>query len=91
MLVSSSYFEIFTNLILELDAVERFIDEMTAPTPPGQEPKSVSLVKSITWFAVIVLVLLEIVVSVKSGGLPFELSKVQLTPSPMEQLNNMDK
>ena len=62
--------------------MERYLEELLAPTPAGQEPKSIVLIKSITWFAVIVLVLIEIVVSVKVGGMPFELGKVSLPTVP---------
>lgn len=59
---------------------ERFIDRMSAPTPKGKEPEDVKLVKQITWGAVLVLVLIEIYVSVKVGGAPFDLNKIS-TPS----------
>ena len=36
------------------------------------------LAKQITWGAVLVLVLLEIVVSIKVGGAPFDIGKVKL-------------
>ena len=62
--------------------VQRYLDDLLAPTPPGQEPKSIILIKSITWFAVIVLVLIELFVSVKVGGMPFELGKVSLPSLP---------
>ena len=48
----------------------------------GQEPKMIQLIKSVTWFSVIVLVLVEIVVSIKVGGMPFELGKVKLPEVP---------
>jgi hypothetical protein len=54
---------------------ERFLDDLTAPTLPGEEPKSIKLAKNITWLAVGVLVLIEIYVSVKVGGMPFDTSK----------------
>jgi len=38
----------------------------------------VTLVKSITWFAVIALVVVEIVVSVKTDGMPFDFSKISM-------------
>ena len=59
---------------------ERFIDRMTAPTPKGKEPEAVKLVKQITWGAVLVLVLIEIYVSIKVGGAPFDIDKIS-TPS----------
>ena len=59
-------------------ALQRFLDEYFAPTPAGQEPKLVTAVKSVTWFAVLVLVLIEIAVSIKLEGLPFDFSKVSL-------------
>lgn len=61
---------------------ERYLEELLAPTPAGQEPKLVKLMKTITWGAVIVLVLLEIFVSIKVGGAPFDLSKVSLPALP---------
>ena len=70
---------------LELDGkspFERAIAEYTAPTPAGTEPKTVKLMKQVTWIAVIVLVLAEIVVSVKVGGAPFDLGKVSLPSLP---------
>lgn len=62
-------------------AVERYLDEITAPTPAGQEPKLVKIMKQITWGAVLVLVLLEIFVSVKEGGMPFDFSQKSGAPS----------
>lgn len=41
----------------------------------GQEPKIVQTAKTVTWIAVLLLVILEIVVSVKVGGMPFDFSK----------------
>ena len=66
----------------ESNGLERFVQKMTAPTPKGQEPESVKLVKQITWVAVILLVLVEILVSVKVGGAPFDPSKVTLPSLP---------
>lgn len=57
-----------------VDAVQRYIDEVLAPTPVGQEPKLSQLAKTITWVAVLLLVLTEIFVSIKVGGMPFDLS-----------------
>ena len=62
------------------NGVERFLDRMTAPTPKGKEPEAVKLMKQITWGAVIVCVLIEIYVSVKVGGAPFDIDKIS-TPS----------
>lgn len=59
----------------EKSGLERFIDDMTAPTPAGQEPKMIKYAKNVTWLAVGVLVLIEIYVSVKVGGMPFDSSK----------------
>lgn len=56
------------------DSVQRYLSELLAPTPTGQEPKLVELAKTVTWGCVILLVLVEIVVSVKVGGLPFQSS-----------------
>jgi hypothetical protein len=66
----------------EASGVERWMEKMTAPTPKGQEPEAVKLVKQITWGAVIVLVLVEIFVSVKVGGAPFDPSKASLPSLP---------
>lgn len=60
------------------------MEDFTAPTPIGQEPKSVQTIKAITWFAVIVLVLIELFVSVKTGGMPFDAEKVSFTAAPSE-------
>jgi len=62
--------------------LERAIAEYTAPTPAGTEPKTVKLMKQVTWVAVILLVLTEIVVSVKVGGAPFDLGKVSVPSLP---------
>lgn len=62
--------------------LERAIAEYTAPTPAGTEPKTVKLMKQVTWVAVIILVLTEIVVSVKVGGAPFDLGKVSVPSLP---------
>jgi hypothetical protein len=66
----------------ESNGLERFITKMTAPTPKGQEPEAVKLVKQITWVSVIMLVLIEIYVSVKVGGAPFDPSKATLPTLP---------
>ena len=34
---------------LFLDPVLRFIEEQTAPTPAGEEPKSIKLAKTVAW------------------------------------------
>ena len=62
----------------EMNPVARYFEELTAPTPQGQEPKAVKLVKQITWVSVIGLVLIEIYVSIKTGGAPFDLEKADL-------------
>jgi hypothetical protein len=61
-----------------LGGVERNLEELLAPTPAGKEPKAIQLMKNITWVAVLLLVLLEIVVSIKVGGSPFDFSKATL-------------
>lgn len=57
---------------------DKTVGEYTAPTPAGEEPKLVKTMKSITWIAVLILVLTEIVVSLKVGGAPFQLESVKL-------------
>lgn len=64
----------------EKNVFERFIDDITTPTPKGQEPKAIQYIKSITWFAVIVLVLVEIFVSLKVGGAPFKFGESMELP-----------
>jgi len=67
----------------QLEASKKsYIDELFEPTPAGKEPKLVSLLKSITWGAVLILVLIEIFVSLKVGGAPFDLGKVSLPTLP---------
>jgi len=67
----------------QLEASKKsYIEELFEPTPAGKEPKSVSLMKSVTWGAVIVLVLIEIFVSIKEGGAPFDFGKVSLPTLP---------
>ena len=61
---------------------DRNIAEYTAPTPTGQEPKLVKLAKNITWGAVLLLVLTEIVVSLKVGGAPFKFGEVKMPEMP---------
>lgn len=63
---------------LKAGAAQRYVDDLLAPTAAGKEPKSVELMKSVTWFAVCVLVIIEIFVSVKVGGMPFDFGKVSL-------------
>ena len=53
-----------------IGAIERYLEELKAPTPVGEEPKTVQLIKAITWFGVIALVLVEIFVSIKLGSTP---------------------
>jgi hypothetical protein len=50
-------------------------EDFLAPAKPGEEPKSIQLVKSITWIAVLLLVATEIVVSIKVGGSPFDVTR----------------
>lgn len=67
----------------QLEASKKsYIEELFEPTPAGKEPKLVSLMKSITWGAVLILVLIEIFVSLKEGGAPFDLGKVSLPTLP---------
>lgn len=55
----------------EKNAVVRYLEDLTKPaSKPGEEPKSVQLIKAVTWFGVIALVLVEIFVSIKTGGGP---------------------
>lgn len=74
----------------EKSLLQRNIEDLLAPTPQGQEPKAVKLAKQITWVAVIMLVLAEIVVSIKVGGMPFELGSVRLPtfPNPFNMMPN---
>jgi len=62
----------------EKNIIQRNFEELTAPTAAGEEPKAIKLAKTVTWGAVIVLVLIEIVVSLKVGGAPFKFGKVEL-------------
>lgn len=62
----------------EKNFIERNLEELFAPTPAGQEPKVIQIAKTVTWGAVILLVLVEIGVSIKVGGAPFEISKVSV-------------
>jgi hypothetical protein len=64
------------------DAVERFFEDLLAPTPVGEEPKAVKAAKAVTWFAVIVLVVIEIGVSIKTGGMPFDGDRQAGLPTP---------
>jgi len=59
----------------EKNVVQRYAEDLLAPTPVGEEPKLVKLAKTITWASVLILVLVEIVVSIKVGGMPFDMSK----------------
>jgi hypothetical protein len=63
---------------LSVDVFQRFIEDVTKPTPKGEEPVSVKYIKSITWFAVIALVLVEIFVSIKTGGQMFTSTRTQI-------------
>ena len=55
----------------EKSAIMRYLEDLSKPsTVPGEEPKSVQLIKAVTWFGVIALVLVEIFVSIKTGGAP---------------------
>lgn len=62
--------------------IQNAYDEYFAPTAAGQEPKLVKAAKTVTWVSVLLLVIVEIVVSVKVGGLPFEFGKVSLPTLP---------
>ena len=63
-----------------IDPFERFIDDVTAPTEKGTEPKAIQYIKSITWVAVLLLVLVEIFISIKTGGEPPSKAAMQLPP-----------
>ena len=52
------------------------MDELLAPTPTGKEPKIILLAKNVTWFAVIVLVLIEIFVSIKTGNIIININSI---------------
>ena len=62
----------------EKNIFERNLEEFFSPTPVGQEPKLIQMAKTVTWGAVILLVLVEIVVSIKVGGAPFDVSKASV-------------
>ncbi len=67
----------------QLEASKKsYIEELFEPTPAGKEPKLVSLMKTVTWGAVLVLVVIEIFVSLKEGGAPFDIGKVSLPTLP---------
>ena len=57
--------------VMTTDAVERYLSDLLQPTPAGEEPKLVQLAKTVTWGCVLLLVVVEIFVSVKVGGMPF--------------------
>lgn len=57
------------------------MDDIFAPTPVGQEPKSIQIAKTVTWIAVLILVATEIFVSVKVGGMPFDTSRANILKS----------
>ena len=69
-------------LITLIGVIERAKDTYFAPTVPGEEPKLVSLMKTITWISVLLLVLVEIYVSFKVGGSPFGGDKSAPMPEP---------
>ena len=52
------------------------------PPASGQEPKLVSTMKTVTWVAVLLLVIVEIIVSLKVGGSPFNVGQVGAPPPP---------
>eukprot|EP01031_Cornospumella_fuschlensis_P024937 gene24937-30130_t len=56
----------------------RLAKDYLAPTPAGKEPKLVELIKSVTWISVLVLIAVEIFVSFKVGGSPFDLKRAVL-------------
>ena len=66
----------------EKSGLQRNVEQLLAPTPVGQEPKIVQFAKAVTWGAVILLVVLEIVVSIKVGGAPFDFSKISNGGTP---------
>ena len=74
----------------EKSGLQRNVEQLLAPTPVGQEPKIVQLAKAVTWGAVILLVVLEIVVSVKVGGAPFDFSKASNGGTPTTETNQMN-
>lgn len=71
----------------EKSGLQRNVEQLLAPTPVGEEPKIVQLAKAVTWGAVILLVVLEIVVSVKVGGAPFDFSKASTGGTPTTETN----
>ena len=74
----------------EKSGLQRNVEQLLAPTPVGEEPKIVQLAKAVTWGAVILLVVLEIVVSVKVGGAPFDFSKASTGGTPTTETNQMN-
>ena len=60
------------------------MEELIEPTPVGKEPKTVELIKAITWFSIIALVVVEIVVSIKSGTSPNPNTTLKPFPSLQE-------
>ena len=62
----------------EKPAIQRQVEDLLAPTPAGQDPKLAVLAKQVTWIAVIGLVLIEIFVSLKTGGMPFSKEAVRI-------------
>lgn len=71
--------------IQEKGVLKTQIDELLAPTPAGKEPKIIQLAKNITWFSVIVLVLIEIFVSIKTGGAPFKVNEGTTSETVIER------
>ena len=63
-----TYFTLVRICVFRVDPIETLFEDLTKPTPKGEEPIAVKYIKSITWFAVIALVLVEIFVSIKTGG-----------------------
>ena len=67
------------------------MEDFSAPTPAGEEPKLVKVAKNITWGAVLILVLIELFVSVKVGGMPFDTSKSTGIGLPLPDFKEMLK
>ena len=63
-----------------LGGLEKLTDEYLAPTPAGKEPKIIQAAKTVTWVAVLLLVLVEIFVSIKVGGMPFDTTRAAAPP-----------
>lgn len=56
------------------------VQEYLAPTPVGETPKILELVKSITWTGVAILVVLELFAAVRMGSLPFDAQRAVPPP-----------